>query len=80
MKAFYSDGSYVDVADEQAAIDHGVAEGLVLDRIARDDEMVVIPLSLVDKFHLERGPGTSHSARNATVDELLAYVGGRGGR
>ena len=74
MRAIYSDGSREQVVDEDEAATVGVSKGAVLDGTLADDAMVEVPLSLIEQFDRERGPGTTHSVRNATVDILLSYL------
>ena len=77
MLAVYSDGTYLEVATGKEATDHARTQGIVLDSLRPSDATVHVPLALITKFDREKGPGTSHAQRNATVDDLLTYAHGR---
>mgnify|MGYP001107594807 CR=1 FL=1 len=77
MIAQLSDGTLHDVATPAEALALAV-EGLRLDGLHNDDDTIPVPIGLVRRMDRERGPGTSHTDRNATVDLLMEHVPGRG--
>lgn len=76
MIAQLSDGSLVEV-DTPADATALAVGGLVLDALYQDGDVVAIPVALVARMNTERGPGTGHTARNATVDLIMDSIPGR---
>ena len=77
MIAQLSDGTLHDVADNVAAMALASSAGLTLDCLYVDGETIPIPVELVKRMDAERGPGTSHSDRNDTLDLMLTHLPGR---
>ena len=73
MIALYSDGSLASVTDATDAAGRQTP-GVILDGLFGDDETTPVPVRLLMQLDAERGPATSHTDRNATVDVLMSYL------